>query len=115
MDFYQRFIELCNEKGVAPSRVALDIGKSKPAANGWKKKGSIPTDATLAKLAEYFNVSVEYLLGKSDAKNGHKKSAPAVSGKSDLRRLLDSYLDEFTDAEVEKLLAQIKVERNSQG
>lgn len=44
MDFYQVFIEMCNKKGVAPSRAALDIGLSKTAVNGWKVKRSTPTE-----------------------------------------------------------------------
>ena len=44
MDFYQVFIEMCNKKGVAPSRAALDIGLSKTAVNVWKVKRSTPTE-----------------------------------------------------------------------
>lgn len=53
-------------------------------------------------MAEILDVDVMYL------EYGHKKSAPAVSGKSDNRRLLDSYLDEFTEDELAVLLSKIK-------
>ena len=65
MNFYERYIEMCNEKGKAPSSVAMEIGLSKPSVHRWKK-GGFPTDATLAKVASYFGVSVAYLLGKEE-------------------------------------------------
>lgn len=65
MNFYQRFIGLCNNAGKTPSRIALEIGLSKPTVNRWKN-GSIPTDATAMKIAEYFGISVKELTGESD-------------------------------------------------
>ena len=32
----------------------------------WEKKGGIPNQATLATIASYFNVSVDYLLGNEE-------------------------------------------------
>ncbi len=34
----------------------------------WKTRGTVPSGATLQKIAEYFGVSVDYLLGKSEQK-----------------------------------------------
>jgi transcriptional regulator with XRE-family HTH domain len=67
VQFYYVFLNLCNKVGKTPSKVALEIGTSKPAVTRWKS-GSMPSDATLVKLAEYFNVSVEYLKGETDIK-----------------------------------------------
>ena len=63
--FYDIFLQLCAEKGVKPTRVALDLGYSKNAATKWKA-GSIPSGAALQKLADYFGVSVDYLLGNEE-------------------------------------------------
>lgn len=65
MNFYESFIGLCNKVGKTPSRVALEIGLSKPTVNRWKN-GSTPTDATAMKLAEYFGVTVQELTGEAD-------------------------------------------------
>lgn len=59
--FYDRFIELCKERGVSPSAVMVAIGLNKSNATFWKK-GSIPKGDTLRKLADYFGVSIDYLL-----------------------------------------------------
>lgn len=55
------FLELCNAIGKSPSAVATDIGLSDAAPTGWKK-GSKPRDAVLKRLANYFGVTVEYLM-----------------------------------------------------
>lgn len=60
--FYQKFIALCNERGESPSSVATKIGLSKAANTGWSS-GKVPRAATLAKIANYFGVPVEYFDG----------------------------------------------------
>ncbi len=61
--FYDQFVKLCKERGVSPSAVMVSIGLNKSNATFWKK-GSIPKGDTLQKLADYFGVSTDYLLGK---------------------------------------------------
>ena len=63
--FYDKFILLCKERNVAPTRVLLDIGLSKSAQNKWAK-GAKPGSDAVHKLADYFNVSTDYLLDKEN-------------------------------------------------
>ncbi len=76
MNFYQKYVELCAKVDKSPSAVALENGFSKATVTGWKSGRTKPTDSSLAKLAAYFNVSVEYLKNDSEAK---EKPAP-ISG-----------------------------------
>lgn len=57
--FYKKYIELCNSKGLTPSYVGLQIGVTKATVSGWKK-GSLPRDTQLQKIADYFGVPVSY-------------------------------------------------------
>ena len=66
--FYDIFVQLCNKRGVKPSRVAIDLDLSKATATKWKN-GSVPTGETLQKLADYFGVSVDYLLNEETKKS----------------------------------------------
>lgn len=59
--FYANFLNLCAERKESPSGVAKKIGLSNAAANGWKN-GKMPSDVTLAKLAQHFGVTTDYLL-----------------------------------------------------
>lgn len=71
--FYDRFVSLCKRKGVKPTRVAVDTGFNKGSVSSWKKnweKGIDvrPTPDILSKIAKYFNVSTDYLLGEDDGR-----------------------------------------------
>lgn len=67
--FYDLFIELCRQKGIAPTRAAVEIGLSKSTPTTWKKKGLTPQGATLQKIADYFDVTTDYLLGTETEKD----------------------------------------------
>ena len=60
--FWERFEKLCKESGTSPNAVCAKIGLSTATATHWKN-GSVPKGDALAKLAKYFDVSVDYLLG----------------------------------------------------
>ena len=61
MVFYDKFLELCRKKGVAPTAVVTELGLGKSNVTYWKK-GSMPKNSTLKKIADYFNVTVDDLL-----------------------------------------------------
>lgn len=62
MCFFDRISALCKERGTSPSAVAREIGLNNSSATYWKR-GSIPKGDTLQKLAIYFGVTTDYLLG----------------------------------------------------
>lgn len=63
--FFDTFSALCKGAGVSVYRACTDIGLNRSAVTKWKN-GSVPNGATAAKLAEYFGVSVDCLLGKEN-------------------------------------------------
>lgn len=69
--FYDRFKSLCDAKGVSCKKAVMDIGLSNSIATKWKKTGATPNGETLLKIAAYFEISVEELIGDE------KKLAPA--------------------------------------
>lgn len=58
-DFYKKYISLCAAVNKSPSAVAEAIGLSRTSPHGWKR-GKMPKDTTIVKLAEYLNVPVSY-------------------------------------------------------
>lgn len=69
--FYDIFKQLCEEKGITPTKASAEIGFSKGSVSYWKKRYTEGNDAkpdsyTAAKIADYFGVSVDYLLGRTD-------------------------------------------------
>lgn len=77
MTFYEKYLTLCNKSGKTPSAAALELGLSKTSVNRWKNGGGI-TDATILKVANYFHVTVDELVG--DVLPEEKEKAPATEG-----------------------------------
>ena len=73
MAFYDKFVNLCASIGEKPTPVAQKLGISKGTVASWKRRGNDPTDAYLAKIANYFGVSVDDLRG--DTENEKKPTA----------------------------------------
>ena len=67
MDFYDKFIDLCNKAGESPSPLAEKLGMHRTAVTNWKKRLSTPTPANLKKIADHFGVPVSYF--EEDAKD----------------------------------------------
>ena len=63
--FKEKFIRLCNERGEPPTVVCQKIGVTSSAFSKWTDE-SVPRKATLARIADYFGVSVSFLLGLTD-------------------------------------------------
>lgn len=68
--FFKVFEELCAQKGVTPTRVSTEIGISKGSVSYWKKRYKEGVDAkpdlnTAQKIADYFGISVDVLLGRT--------------------------------------------------
>jgi len=61
--FYDAFLALCADKGVKPGRVADEIGINRATVTSWKKSGYTPRADQLSKIAKYFDVPTDFLLG----------------------------------------------------
>lgn len=59
---------LLYEKGITASKMLSDLGLNKSSVLNWKTRGTIPSGSVLQKIADYFNVSVDYLLGNDEMK-----------------------------------------------
>lgn len=60
--FYDQFLLFCDAKRVSRTKACVDCGISRTAWHKWED-GAVPNGATLNKLAGYFSVSVNELLG----------------------------------------------------
>ncbi|MFJ3386647.1 helix-turn-helix domain-containing protein [Lysinibacillus sp. NPDC086135] len=58
--------KLCDEQGISVNTLEERIELSKNTLYSWKK--NTPKGSNLVKVADYFNVSTDYLLGRTDKK-----------------------------------------------
>lgn len=68
MNFYSRLLSLCQSNDIKITSLLTELGLSKGNLTNWKK-GTIPNGDVLIKLAQYFKVSVDYLLGQTEHKH----------------------------------------------
>ncbi len=91
--FWDFFEDLCLSVGKKPNTVCRELGFSSATATHWKNQ-TTPNGDALCRIADYFGVSVDYLLGREitdSAGNGwvgHKKTY------DEAHRILDRLYDD---------------------
>ncbi len=98
--FWEKYEILCKQKGKSPNAFAKEIGAGTSACTYWKK-GAIPKGETLLKIAECFDCSVDYLLGRTENPTAHIKSSEA-------NNQLIAMLAQLTPTEQKMISLQIK-------
>lgn len=105
--FWDRFSDLCLSVGKAPNTVAKELNIPSGSITAWRN-GAEPRNKTIAKIAEYFGVSVNFLLGSEQKEKPTASSSEQLNLDSELiMRLCQLTQDEIqkVDAFVQGLLA----------
>ena len=89
MTFRDRLLELISEKNITKSKLLRDPGMNKSSILNWTQRGTVPSGDILERIAAYFGVSTDYLLGATDIKKG--LSEDRLSDRD--RELLDLFRD----------------------
>lgn len=63
---YEIFEKLLKQRGITAYKVSKDTGIAQSTFSDWKNERSRPKQDKLRKIAEYFNVTVDYLLGNEE-------------------------------------------------
>lgn len=69
LKFGKRLKKLRNEKGINQKELADKMNTTKATISRYENDKQEPSVLILEKLAEYFNTSTDYILGKSDARD----------------------------------------------
>ena len=96
--FFNRFRTLCEERGISVYRACTDIGLNRSAVAKWKDGGK-PNGTTAAKLADYFGVTTDYLLGQAEQRQPQTKQV----SDEDIKFALFGGDGEITDAMYEEV------------
>lgn len=102
--FWENYLHLCNKVGKSANAVAAEIGfKSSGTVTGWKD-GKIPYERNLKKIADYFGVTVDDLIGDDSA----QKEKPTAQGdglKLDSYEDIDQWLDTLDGKGLDMVIA----------
>ncbi len=99
--FYQRLLGLCEKRNVRVTNVIAELGLSSGNLSKWKS-GAVPKADTIKALADYFNVSIDYLMG-STAHNADELDGVEFA--------LFGEIQTMTDAEKQDILDYIRFKK----
>ncbi|MCI9191594.1 MAG: helix-turn-helix transcriptional regulator [Lachnospiraceae bacterium] len=94
---YDIFEKLCAEKGVTPYRVCKETGLTTSTISNWKAGRYTPKTDKMQKIADFFGVSIEFLMGSEEKEESPvyytneetAKLAQEMFEDSDMRSLFD--------------------------
>ncbi|MCL2862347.1 MAG: helix-turn-helix domain-containing protein [Firmicutes bacterium] len=71
MIILERILKLIEENQITAYKLTSDCGLSNSAVSDWKSNKAKPGTDAVVKLAKYFNVSTDYLLGLTENPKPH--------------------------------------------
>lgn len=84
---YEIFENLCKEKGITPYRFCKDTGINSSTISTWKNKGSKCGPKIAEIVANYFGVTIDYLMTGKEETPEEKK--PTLSNNEELNVIND--------------------------
>lgn len=121
---YEIFSKLLQSYGVTPYKVSKETGISQSTLSDWKKGKITPKSDTMKKIADYFGVSVDYLMTGTEKEGSDKyylneetaEMAQKLFENKELRVLFDAAQDaspEDLKTTYDMLMALKKKERGN--
>ena len=98
--FWNNFLAECANKGKSPAVVAEELGFSNSATTCWKN-GSLPRMSSRKKIADYFGITVEELMGT-------KKEPAGMDGFDDAKKQVVELMDDMSQEEIDAFLTLLK-------
>lgn len=106
--FADRLKQLRSEKGLVQKDMAKFLNITTSAYGYYEQGKRNPDPKTLMKLSDFFNVSVDYLLGKTDVRNYLDDSNTTIALHSDETSLDYSDLSDEAKKEVQDFIEYVR-------
>lgn len=107
----ENLFTLLQPRGIS-KKLSEATGISSGNISDWKKGRSKPTAEALTSIADYFDVSVDYLLGREPSsetkKDGSAEALPSAASFSSSQKQLVELAESLTDEEIKKVLSYIR-------
>ena len=98
--FWDNFVVECAKKKKSPAAVAEELGFSNSMPTSWKN-GSLPRMSSRKKIADYFGITVEELMGT--------KKEPAGMGElNGVKKQVVELMDDMSQEEINALFTFLK-------
>ena len=96
--FFEQYKKICEARGISLNGAAKEIGLPSSSVTHWKD-GAVPRMKTIQKIADYFGVTTDYLMGYTDI----KEKPPAEAG--DIRKQPEEMIDRMDHDQLLEFIA----------
>lgn len=112
MEIVQNILNLAKEKKITNRQLCKILETNPNKIYDWKIGKSKPSAEDVSKLADYFDVSVDYLLGREPSsetkKDGSAEALPPDTALTPSQKQLVEFAESLTEEEVKKVLSYIR-------
>lgn len=112
--FGRKLKELRLEKKINQSELGEIIGISPSTVGMYERDQRFPDKDILGKIADYFEVSVDYLLGRTDERNLHKEKTKLDPSIKTIAAHRIGDIEDLSDEAIEKINEYIEFIRIQQ-
>ena len=116
--FRERLKQLRKENGITQEQLAGILGVERSSVGKYEGKSRIiPSDDVKQRMAEYFGVSVDYLLGRTDTRTIDENKNQPTTNSDGLDEKLVNLLVDLSPAEVQRVrdfVAGLKASRKEE-
>lgn len=110
-DFGSRLKQLRQEKRMTQEELGKILGKSKNNISQYETNKRQADDETKKQLAQFFNVSIDYLIGYSDIRNSNElKKLSSILSNPNIKAVLQDY-DNWSDEDKKEHIAYLKAKK----
>lgn len=85
---YLAFSKLLNERGVTAYKVSKETGVTQSTLSDWKRGRSTPKTDNMKKIADYFGVSIDYLMTGKESNDENTSTEKDYAKNETERKLL---------------------------
>lgn len=102
--FRERVKELREDMALSQSMLGRKIGVKQSAVGMWESGRSMPEINTLIALADYFNVSVDYLLGRDEPAPAPSEDVKQEDTRTEREAVMLDRFDALNDSGQDKVI-----------
>lgn len=103
--FAKRLSELRENQGINQTELAKILTVAKQTVSNWESGNRTPDNEMICKIADYFNVSIDYLLGRTDNPN-YSLLKTNYKGK-EIELVINSKSNNYTQEEIQNLVDRL--------
>lgn len=108
MSFDKKFKELRKSKALKQGEIAEIFNTDRSTIGKWEQGRSTPTVEMLTVIADYFGVSVDYLLGRETEETLEQKEPINTDGLSDNKKALLTFAEKVPEDKAAMILQVMK-------